>query len=77
MSDHDDLLHKARHSRELASRARYMARFLTQRADAERLHAYASELEALARELERRAGQRGDACPHRQSSLDHGPSAYS
>lgn len=58
MSDDDELLHKARYSRELASRARYLARFLAQRADVERVHAYASELEALALELERIARQR-------------------
>jgi hypothetical protein len=61
MSDRDELLHKARHNRALAQRAHDMARFLTQRADIERVRAYASELEALAVEMERLADRRGTA----------------
>ena len=58
MSDHDKLLHKARNSRALARRAHDMAHHLTQRADIERVRAYASELEALAVEMERIAALR-------------------
>jgi len=54
-SDPDELLHQARHSRARARRAQDMAHFLTQRADVECVRAYASELEAMAAEMERRA----------------------
>ena len=55
-SSHSDaLLRKARNSRARARRAHDMSRFLTQRADVECVRAYASELEALAAEMERRA----------------------
>ena len=58
MSEPNQLLEKARHSRNRAHRAREMSRFLTQRADVECLCAYAGELEALASEIERGAASR-------------------
>jgi hypothetical protein len=55
MADRQDLLKKAQTSRALARRAHDMAQFLTQRADVERVRAYAAELEALAEQMERLA----------------------
>jgi len=60
MSDSDKLLHKARNSRALARRAHDMSRHLPQRADIERVRAYASELEPLAAEMERLASRVSD-----------------
>ena len=58
MSEREQLLQKARHSRHRAHRVRDMARFLTQRADVEQMRAYAGELEARALEIERSASDR-------------------
>ena len=59
MSNHHELLRKAQNRRDHARRARRMSRFLTQRADVERITAYAAELEQLADEMERRAANLG------------------
>ena len=57
MPTKDQLLKKARSSRDLARRARDMSRFLSQRSDVDRISAYANELDELAEEMERRAGR--------------------
>lgn len=58
MPDREQLLKKARNSRDLARRARDMSRFLSQRSDVDRISAYAAELEELANEMERLAERR-------------------
>jgi hypothetical protein len=63
MADRQQLLQKARSSRDLARRARDMSRFLSQRSDVDRISAYAHELEELADEMERRAGDRDSGHP--------------
>ncbi len=55
MPNRDQLLQKARNSRDLARRARDMSRFLSQRSDIDRISAYANELEDHAAEMERLA----------------------
>ena len=53
MPNRNQLLQKARSSRDLARRARDMSRFLSQRSDVDRISAYAKGLEELADEMER------------------------
>jgi hypothetical protein len=56
MPNKDQLLQKARNSRDRARRARDMSRFLSQRSDVDRISAYANELDERADEMERLAG---------------------
>ena len=58
MPNKDQLLQKARSSRDLARRARDMSRFLSQRSDVDCVSAYANELDELADEMERLAENR-------------------
>jgi hypothetical protein len=60
MRDRQQLLQKARNSRDLARRARHMSRFLSQRSDVDCISSYASELEEQADEMERLADAAGN-----------------
>lgn len=59
MPNKDQLLQKARSSRDFARRARDMSRFLSQRSDVDCVSAYANELDELAEEMERLAEGNG------------------